>query len=77
MIVGIARAWELVGDRNTGIVASIAVLTRHVPGPPLDREPAASTAEVPGAGTPGAAIPDAGGPPAGGPRAPDETGQSR
>jgi len=31
LIVGIARAWELVGDRETGIVASIAVLTGHDP----------------------------------------------
>lgn len=29
LIVGVARAWELVGDRDTGIVASIAVLTGH------------------------------------------------
>lgn len=26
LIVGVARAWELVGDRDTGIIASIAVL---------------------------------------------------
>jgi hypothetical protein len=26
LIVGIARAWELVGDRNTGILASLSVL---------------------------------------------------
>jgi hypothetical protein len=29
LLVGIARAWELVGDRDTGIVASIAVLAGH------------------------------------------------
>jgi hypothetical protein len=29
LIVGIARAWELVGDRDTGLSASIAVLTGH------------------------------------------------
>ena len=29
LIMGIARAWELVGDRGTGPVASIAVLTGH------------------------------------------------
>ena len=29
LIVGVARAWELVGDRDTGVVASIAVLTGH------------------------------------------------
>jgi hypothetical protein len=32
VIVGVARAWELVGDRDTGIMASIAVLTGHTPG---------------------------------------------
>jgi hypothetical protein len=31
ILVGIARAWELVGDRDTGIYASIAVLTGHDP----------------------------------------------
>jgi hypothetical protein len=29
LIIGIARTWELVGDRATGIIASIAVLTGH------------------------------------------------
>jgi hypothetical protein len=29
LLIGIARAWELVGDRRTGPVASIAVLTGH------------------------------------------------
>ena len=27
LVVGVARAWELVGDRDTGILSSIAVLT--------------------------------------------------
>jgi hypothetical protein len=31
--MGIARAWELVGDRDTGIVASISVLLGRTPGP--------------------------------------------
>ena len=31
LLVGVARAWELVGDRDTGIVASIAVLAGHEP----------------------------------------------
>jgi hypothetical protein len=31
LIIGIARAWELVGDRHTGIIASTAVLTGHDP----------------------------------------------
>ena len=29
LIIGIARAWELVRDRDTSIIASIAVLTGH------------------------------------------------
>jgi len=29
LIIGIARAWELVGDRGAGAIASIAVLTGH------------------------------------------------
>ncbi len=29
VIVGVSRAWELVGDRDTGIGASLAVLTGH------------------------------------------------
>ena len=33
VIVGVARAWELVGDRDTGISASIAVLTGRTPRP--------------------------------------------
>jgi hypothetical protein len=31
LIVGIARAWELIGDRDTGLAASIAVLLGHRP----------------------------------------------
>ncbi|MGH3200249.1 MAG: hypothetical protein ACRDOH_04755 [Streptosporangiaceae bacterium] len=33
LLVGVARAWELVGARDTGIVASFVVLSRHAPGP--------------------------------------------
>jgi hypothetical protein len=33
LIVGVSRAWELVGDRNTGIRASISVLAGHEPRP--------------------------------------------
>jgi len=29
LLIGIARAWELVGDWNTGIVSSIALLVGH------------------------------------------------
>lgn len=33
LVIGIARAWELVGDRRTGIISSIAVLVGHNPIP--------------------------------------------
>jgi hypothetical protein len=42
LIVGIARAWELVGDRNTGILASLAVLAGRTPGPLNPAEPGQS-----------------------------------
>jgi hypothetical protein len=29
LIIGVARAWELVGDRDTGVLSSIAALTGH------------------------------------------------
>lgn len=31
LFIGVARAWELVSDRDTGIIASLAVLTGHTP----------------------------------------------
>jgi hypothetical protein len=33
LLVGVARAWELVGTMDTGIFASLVVLSRHSPGP--------------------------------------------
>jgi hypothetical protein len=39
LLVGIGRAWELVGDRDTGIAASLAVLTGHDPAPLNRAEP--------------------------------------
>jgi hypothetical protein len=33
VIVGIARAWELVGERDTGLLASLAVLSGRTSGP--------------------------------------------
>ena len=33
LLIGIARAWELVGDRDTGILSSLAVLVGHSPDP--------------------------------------------
>jgi hypothetical protein len=42
LLVGVARAWELVGDRDTGIRASISVLIGRAPTPddPAGGEPA-------------------------------------
>jgi hypothetical protein len=49
-IVGVARAWELVGDRDTGLFASIAVLAGHSPSP--NGIPVPETAATPQAGDP-------------------------
>ena len=56
LLTGIGRAWELVGDRRTGISSSIEVLAGHLPGPPEpDRSPAAeAVGAVEAAGTAGA-----------------------
>jgi hypothetical protein len=61
VLVGISRAWELVGDRDTGLFASIAVLIRHGSAPPLqgavygedEPDPAAPQPAGPGAAGPG------------------------
>jgi len=54
LIIGIARAWELVGDRDTGIIASIAVLTGHDRNPdgPLPASAPPDPANTTGAGDP-------------------------
>jgi len=50
LIVGVARAWELVSDRDTGIIASIAVLTGHDhPLSGRDGEPAPAAEPAPDA----------------------------
>lgn len=47
LLIGIARAWELVSDRDTGIVSSLALLAGRSPaadvsgGPPPQTEPEA------------------------------------
>jgi hypothetical protein len=50
VLVGISRAWELVGDRDTGLFASIGVLIRHGSSLPLQGT-AYGAAEPPPAGT--------------------------
>jgi hypothetical protein len=50
LIVGVARAWELVGDRDANIIASIEVLTGHdatpiAPPPSAPTEPAETKTE--------------------------------
>jgi hypothetical protein len=49
LLVGVARAWELVGNRDTGIIASISVLMGHTPGSP---RAGGFPAAPPGAGEP-------------------------
>jgi hypothetical protein len=46
LVVGIARAWELVGERDTGISASLAVLTGHDPATSEELPPAGTQAEA-------------------------------
>jgi hypothetical protein len=60
LLVGIARAWELVGNRDTGIRASLAVLAGRTPSP--ERTPAAEAADAPEAATDAKPAPDAAGP---------------
>jgi hypothetical protein len=79
VLVGIARAWELVSDRDTGIIASIAVLARHEhehehehkPRPPRPAgQPATGPAGIPDGDTPGGGA-DGHGPDAHDPHYPD------
>jgi len=44
LLVGIFRAWELVGDIDTGLMTSIAVLTGH--GPQVQPDDSATTGDV-------------------------------
>jgi hypothetical protein len=51
LLVGIARAWELVGDRSVGIFSSIGLLTQKAPDPPGSASnPAAGDDDSLGAG---------------------------
>jgi hypothetical protein len=49
IIVGIARAWEFVGERNTGVLTSLAVLAGRGPGPDGVPAPEAAAPPEPGA----------------------------
>jgi len=55
LIVGIARAWELIGGRDAGLTASIAALAGHAPAPHAAAGPGAGSSPAPDdpAGTPG------------------------
>jgi hypothetical protein len=52
MIVGIARAWELIGGRDTGLTASIAALAGRTPAPHAAGGPGVGNGPVPD-GAPG------------------------
>jgi hypothetical protein len=59
LLVGIGRAWELVSERNTGVLSSLAVLAGRVPG--TEGTAAPGTAPDPaGGGTEGDGAPRAG-----------------
>jgi hypothetical protein len=45
LLVGVARAWELVGERGTGLAASIAALAGRIPGSGRER-PQQSSGQV-------------------------------
>jgi modulator of FtsH protease len=64
LISGVARAWELVGDRDTGILASIVFLSGHHPAADAPEETASAAAEPRETGPP--ADRDAAAEPAGG-----------
>jgi hypothetical protein len=55
LLIGIARAWELVRDKDTSIIGSIAVLTGHDrdPDTPLPVSVPPDLAKTTGAGDPG------------------------
>ena len=46
LILGISRAWELVGDIDTGLMASIVALTGHGPQEPADDSATSSDATI-------------------------------
>ncbi|HSZ40041.1 MAG TPA: hypothetical protein VK817_08795 [Trebonia sp.] len=46
LIIGIARAWELTGNRHTGPVTSISVLTGHDPNPDVASDLPAPDADL-------------------------------
>jgi hypothetical protein len=50
LLVGITRAWELVSDRDTGVVGSIAVLTGHTQSTEGTAPPGATAGPVGGTG---------------------------
>jgi hypothetical protein len=50
LLVGIARAWEFVGDWDTGFFASLSVLTNHEAGPLSQRADDGTGQSVGGAG---------------------------
>jgi len=58
LLIGIARAWELVGDRDTGILSSLAVLAGR-PAPGDAARPHRDAAAEPNTAEPNTAEPDA------------------
>jgi hypothetical protein len=48
VLVGVARAWELVSERDTGVLTSIAVLAGHAPAQEVSSAPDAPSGPVAG-----------------------------
>jgi hypothetical protein len=46
LVVGIARAWELIGERDTGLVASVAALTGRTSSPAAGDSPDAGIGQA-------------------------------
>ena len=52
LLIGVARAWELVGNRDTGILSSIAVLSGYSRGT-IDHDDSDDPGRKSGSGDPG------------------------
>ena len=68
LLVGIARAWEFVGDWDTGFFASLSVLTNHQAGPMSQRADDGTGQSVGGAGESADGTSQPSAPEVGGPR---------
>ncbi|MGH3302457.1 MAG: hypothetical protein ACRDOK_12380 [Streptosporangiaceae bacterium] len=52
LLVGIGRAWEFIGERDTGILASLGILAGHAAIPETEGAPDGAWANAGGAASP-------------------------